>query len=62
MQIENVRELLECENLPGSAREQEILGIRIGELVRLNGAAWVRDHRRQLIQEWEAIVRRSLIR
>ena len=62
MQIETVRELLECENLPGSAREQEILGIRIADLVRLNGKAWVRAHRLQLVQEWETIVRRGLIR
>ena len=62
MQIEVVRELLGCDNLPGSAREQEVLGVRIGELVRLNGAAWAKEHRRQLVQEWETIVRQGLIR
>jgi len=62
MQIEAIMELLECDTLPGSAREQEVLGIRISDLVRLNGEAWVKEHRRQLVQEWETIVRHGLIR
>lgn len=54
--------LLGSDDLPGSEEEQAILVQRIEALVRLNGEAWVVNHRRKLIQEWRYIVERGIIR
>jgi hypothetical protein len=62
MQIEQVLTLLGRERIAGSPEEHEVLCTRIGELVRMNGEAWVTANRERLLREWEAIVRRRLIR
>ena len=54
-------ELLEEEQIPGSAAQREKLYIRIDELVKSNGEAWVRQNRAQLLREWEYIVRSKIV-
>jgi hypothetical protein len=62
MRIENVLALLDREKIAGSPEELEVLCTRIGDLVRMNGEAWVRANRERLRREWESIVRMKLIR
>ena len=62
MRIEEVRTLLDQEQLAGSPQELEVLCIRIGDLVRMNGEAWVVANRERLLREWETIRRMQLIR
>ena len=59
--LDTVFKLLGTQNIPGSAKELEILSIRITELVHINGEQWIRDHRQQLIDEWYYIVRQGII-
>ncbi len=62
MRMETVRDLLDQENINGSPQELEVLCTRIGDLVRLNGEAWVRANRERLLREWETIVQMKMIR
>ena len=62
MRMETVRDLLDQKHISGSPQELEVLCTRIGELVRINGEAWVRDNRERLLREWETIVRMQMIR
>ncbi len=62
MRMETVRDLLDQENISGSLQELEVLCTRIGDLVRLNGEAWVRANRERLLREWETIVQMKMIR
>ncbi len=62
MRMETVRDLLDQENISGSLKELEVLCTRIGDLVRLNGEAWVRANRERLLREWETIVQMKMIR
>ena len=62
MRMETVRNLLDQDYISGSPKELEVLCTRIGDLVRMNGEAWVRANRDRLLREWESIVRRQMIR
>lgn len=62
MHIEKVLDLLGQEQIIGSPAEHEVLCTRIGDLVGLNGEAWVAANRERLLREWETIVRMELIR
>jgi hypothetical protein len=53
--------LLGVKQVPGSAEQRKKLYTRIGELVELNGEAWVRENREQLLQEWECMVRSKIV-
>jgi hypothetical protein len=61
LSLDTVFKLLGTQNIPGSAKELEILCIRISELVELNGEAWIRENRQKLIDEWYYIVRQGII-
>ena len=62
MRMETVRDLLDHEHISGSPQELEVLCTRIGDLVRMNGEAWVRANRERLLREWETIVQMQMIR
>jgi hypothetical protein len=59
---EKVRELLGTAEIPGNDKELEILRIRMGELLDLNGEEWIREHRRMLLQQWRQVVETGTIR
>ncbi|MDX1708750.1 MAG: hypothetical protein R3274_09135 [Desulfobacterales bacterium] len=61
LQLDVVFKLLGTQNIPGSAKELNILSIRITELVQMNGEQWVRENRQKLIDEWYYIVRQGII-
>ena len=61
LKLDIVYKLLGTQNLPGSAKELEILSIRITELVQLNGEQWILENRQMLIDEWYYIVRQGII-
>ena len=62
MHMQRVRDLLDHQQISGSAQEREVLCTRIGDLVRRKGEAWVRANRERLLREWEYIVRMKMIR
>ena len=62
MRMKTVRDLLDQEHISGSPQELEVLCTRIGDLVRMNGEAWVRTNRERLLREWETIVQMRIIR
>ncbi|UCD80687.1 MAG: hypothetical protein JSW26_04440 [Desulfobacterales bacterium] len=61
LSLDNVFDLLNTREIPGSAEELKKLCIRIRELVELNGKDWVVDNRQKLLDEWEYIVRQGLM-
>lgn len=61
LSLETVYRLLGTQNIPGQAKELEILCIRISELVEFNGEDWIRENRQKLIDEWYYIVRQGII-
>ena len=62
MHLEKVLEILGREAVDGSPAELEVLCIRIGELVRINGEEWVKANRERLLSEWDTILKMKLIR
>ncbi len=60
--LETLFDLLGTTDLPGSEPEREALCRRIGELLDLNGADWVRGKREMLIEQWRCIVAMRTIR
>lgn len=62
MRIEEVQTLLGRERIDGTAQELEVLCTRMGDLVRLNGEAWVVANRDRLLREWETILQKKMIR
>ena len=62
MRIEEVQALLGQERIDGTAQELEVLCTRMGDLVRLNGKAWVVANRDRLLREWETILQKQMIR
>ena len=62
MHLEKVHTLLGQKNIAGSAAELEVLCTRIGDLVRMNGEAWVEANRERLLREWETILQMKMIR
>jgi hypothetical protein len=59
---EKVCELLKTAEIPGNDQELEILRIRMGELLELNGEEWIREHRRMLLRQWRHVVETGTIR
>ena len=59
---EKICELLGTAEIPGNDKELEILRIRMGELLELNGEEWIREHRRMLLQQWRQVVATGTIR
>lgn len=61
LSLEKVFDLLNTHNIPGSEEELKMLGIRIRELVEMNGEDWVRQNRQKLLDEWAYIVQQGII-
>ncbi len=62
MHLKKVLTLLGQKDIAGSAAELEVLCTRIGDLVRMNGEAWVEANRERLLREWETILQMKMIR
>jgi hypothetical protein len=62
LSLEKVCELLGTDELPGNAQELQVLAVRMGELLELNGEAWVRANRGLLIEQWRRVVELKTIR
>ena len=56
LSLEKVRELLGTTKIPGNAKELQILRIRMGELLELNGEDWIRENRQMLLEQWSCVV------
>ena len=56
LSLEKVCELLGTTEIPGNAKELAVLSIRMGELLELNGAGWIREHRQMLLEQWRWVV------
>jgi hypothetical protein len=56
LSLEKVCELLGTTKIPGSAKELRVLRIRMGELLELNGADWIRENRQMLLEQWRCVV------
>jgi hypothetical protein len=53
---EMVRELLGTTAIPGNEKELQVLAVRLGELLELNGEGWIRANRRRLLDQWQRVV------
>jgi hypothetical protein len=62
LSLEKVYELLGTTEIPGERRETEVLCIRMGELLDLNGETWIRENRRMLLEQWRSVVELKTIR
>lgn len=62
LSLAKVRELLGTVEIPGTERELEVLRIRLGELLDLNGEDWILENRRMLIDQWRQVVEMKTIR
>jgi hypothetical protein len=62
LSLEKLCELLGTTELPGNAQELQVLAVRMGELLELNGEAWVRANRALLIEQWRRVVELKTIR
>ena len=56
LSLEKVRELLGTTEIPGDRREIDVLCVRMGELLELNGEQWIRANRRLLLEQWQRVV------
>ena len=61
LSLDNVFDLLNTREIPGSADELKKLCIRIRELVELNGKDWIVENRQKLLDDWSYIVREGLM-
>jgi len=62
LSLEKVCELLGTTEIPGNAKELRVLCIRMGELLELNGADWIREHRQMLLEQWRCVVDLKTVR
>jgi hypothetical protein len=62
LSLEMLCELLGTTELPGNAKELQVLAARMGELLELNGEAWVRANRAMLMEQWRRVVELKTIR
>ena len=56
LSLEQVRDLMGTFALPGDEKELEVLRIRIGELLELNGRDWIHANRKMLLEQWRCVV------
>ncbi|MCU0561240.1 MAG: hypothetical protein MUD16_13730 [Desulfobacterales bacterium] len=59
---ETLFDLLATNDIAGGDAEREALRTRIGELLELNGADWIRENRGMLLEQWRCIVEMKFIR
>jgi hypothetical protein len=62
LSLEQVRDLMGTSALPGDEKELEVLRIRIGELLELNGRDWIRANRKMLLEQWRCVVQLKTVR
>jgi hypothetical protein len=62
LSLEKVRELLGTTAIPGNEKELQVLAVRLGELLELNGEDWIRANRRMLLDQWQRVVELKTIR
>jgi hypothetical protein len=62
LSLEKVSELLGTTEIPGSAKELQVLCLRMGELLELNGEQWIRENRSMLLEQWQWVVGLKTIR
>jgi hypothetical protein len=62
LSLEHVCRLLGTSELPGSKKELEVLRMRIGELLALNGEDWIRANRSMLLEQWRCVVDLKTVR
>jgi hypothetical protein len=62
LSLEKVRELLGTTAIPGNEKELQVLAVRLGELLELNGEDWIRENRRMLLDQWQRVVELKTIR
>ena len=60
--LEKLVDLLGTDEIPGTESERTILGVRIGELVAMNGEKWVRQNQKRLLDEWTVVVTGGFIK
>ena len=56
LSLEKVRALLGTTAIPGNEKELQVLAVRLGELLELNGEDWIRANRRMLLDQWQRVV------
>jgi hypothetical protein len=56
LSLEQVGELLGTTAIPGNEKELQVLAVRLGELLELNGAGWIRENRPMLLEQWQRVV------
>ena len=56
LSLEKVRELLGTTAIPGNEKELQVLAVRLGELLELNGEDWIRANRHMLLDQWQRVV------
>ncbi len=61
LSLEKVYALLGTRRIQGSAKELDMLCIRLGELVELNGEDWVTENRQNLLDQWEYALSKGMI-
>ena len=62
LSLEKARELLGTAEIPGSVKELEVLSVRMGELLELNGEEWIHENRHMLLEQWRCVVGLGTIR
>jgi len=62
LSLEKVCKLLGTTEIPGNAKELQVLRIRMGELLEMNGEDWVREHRQMLLEQWRCVMELKTIR
>jgi hypothetical protein len=62
LSLEKVCELLGTTELPGNEKELQVLCLRMGELLGLNGEQWIRENRSMLLEQWEQVLEAKTIR
>jgi hypothetical protein len=62
LSLEKLCELLGTTEIPGDKGEIQVLCIRMGELLELNGAGWIREHRQMLLEQWRCVVDLKTVR
>lgn len=55
---EQLKKLLRTTHIKGTPEQIRMLAVRVGELCKLNGRAWVKAHATQLLAQWDMVLDR----
>ncbi len=58
---EKLFELLSTSEIPGLDDQIQILCVRVGELLEMNGEQWVRQHHLKLLAEWRYVIEQGIL-